>query len=217
MAHALALSAVIIKASASSHNRTSEILRDIAERCDHRWTVGDITAALGKRCFGLMLLIFALPNAIPLPIPGVSTLTSLPLMFFAAQLALGRDSVWLPQWVAKRGIAGDKLKLFLMRAIPWLVKLEKVVKPCAESIGGRFSQRIAGALILVLACLIALPIPLGNLPLGIAMTVLALAMTERDGWVMISGWLLTVFALVYFVLLIAGYGWLLWQALGFVS
>lgn len=216
MAHALTLPAITYHRNASSHQRTSEILRDIAERCDHRWTVSDISAVLGKRCFGLMLLIFTLPNAVPLPIPGVSTLTSLPLIFFSAQLTLGRENVWLPQWLAKRSIAGDKLKIFLLRAIPWLFRLEKYVKPRAEHIGGRFSHRIAGGLILLLACLIALPIPFGNLPLGIAMTVLALGITERDGWVMISGWLLTVFALVYFLFLIAGYGWLLWQALGFV-
>lgn len=217
MAHARALPAIIHHRAASPHQRTSQILHDIALRCDHRWTVGDISAALGKRCFGLMLLIFALPNAIPLPIPGVSTLTSLPLIFFAAQLALGRDTVWMPRWLANRSIAGDRLKLFLLRAIPWLAKLEKCLKPRLEHIGGRFSHRIGGALIVLLACLIALPIPLGNLPLGIAITALALAVTERDGWVMITGWLLTVFALVYFIFLIAGYSWLLWQALGFVS
>jgi hypothetical protein len=202
------------KADAHGQKRTSEIIARIAARCNQDWTVGDISGALGKRGFGLLLLIFTLPNTLPLPIPVISAITSLPLIFLAAQMCLGRESVWFPRWLAQRAIAGERFKQFLESALPWLMKLEKVTKPRAELLTGRFAQRLAGALIVLLACLIALPIPLGNLPLGIAMTVLALAVTERDGWVMLAGWFLTIVAIVYFIFLLEGYGWMLWQAVG---
>lgn len=64
---------------------------------------------------------------------------------------------------------------------------------------------------LILALLIALPIPLDNLPLGIAMAVLALAITERDGIVMITGWLFTIFALCFFTALVSGYALIFWK------
>ena len=199
------------RASRSRYRSTSDILNDIMGFHDESITIRDLYAQLGDRGFGLMLLLFALPNSIPLPIPGVSTLTSLPLIFFAAQLCFGRERVWLPIWVADRRIPMARLKPFIHKTLPWLVRLEKLVKPRLDIITTRRFERIAGGLIIVLALLIALPIPLGNLPLGIAMTILALAITERDGFLMITGWLFTIFALCFFAALISGYAWVMWQ------
>ncbi len=105
----------------------------------------------------------------------------------------------------------SSLRPLIQKSLPWLMKLEKLVKPRLDKITTRSFERLAGGLMLILALLIALPIPLGNLPLGIAMAVLALAITERDGIVMITGWLFTIFALCYFAALISGYAWVIWQ------
>lgn len=200
-----------MKARGSRYRSTSSILHELTGFHGDNISVRDLSAQLGDRGFGLMLLLFALPNTIPLPIPGVSTLTSLPLIFFAAQLCLGKERIWLPGWVANRQIPMSKLRPLIQKSLPWLVRLEKMVKPRLDKITTRNFERFAGGLILLLALLIALPIPLGNLPLGIAMAVLALAITERDGIFMITGWLLTVFALCFFAALISGYAWVIWQ------
>lgn len=199
------------KARSSRHRSTSDILHDVVGFHGETISIRDLSAQLGDRGFGLMLLLFALPNAIPLPIPGVSTLTSLPLIFFGAQLALGKERIWLPHWLADRHIPMNSLRPLIQKSLPWLMKLEKVIQPRLDKITTRRFERLAGGLILVLALLIALPVPLGNLPLGIAMAVLALAITERDGIVMITGWLFTIFALCYFTALISGYAWVIWQ------
>lgn len=199
------------KTRSSRHRSTSDILHDVVGFHGETISIRDLSAQLGDRGFGLMLLLFSLPNTIPLPIPGVSTLTSLPLIFFSAQLCLGKERIWLPNWLADRQIPMSSLRPLIHKSLPWLMKLEKAVKPRLDKITTRRFERLAGGLMLLLALLIALPIPLGNLPLGIAMAVLALAITERDGIVMITGWLFTIFALCYFAALISGYAWILWQ------
>lgn len=203
-----------MKARGSRYRSTSSILHELTGFHGDSISVRDLSAQLGDRGFGLMLLLFALPNTIPLPIPGISTLTSMPLIFFACQLCLGKERIWLPDWLAHRQIPMRKLRPLIQKSLPWLVKLEKVVKPKLDKITTRSFERFAGGLILLLAVLIALPIPLGNLPLGIALAVMALAITERDGIVMITGWLLTFFALCYFAALISGYAWIMWQLIG---
>lgn len=200
-----------IKTRSSRNRSTSDILHDIVGFHDESINIRDLSAQLGDRGFGLMLLLFSLPNAIPLPIPGISTITSMPLIFFAAQLCMGRQQIWLPEWVANRRIPMSKLRPMLQKSLPRLKRLEKYFRPRLDKITTRNFERFAGVLILVLALLIALPIPLGNLPLGIAMVFLSLAITERDGAMMITGWLLTLFALCFFVALVSGYAWILWQ------
>ncbi|MBL0318426.1 MAG: exopolysaccharide biosynthesis protein [Alphaproteobacteria bacterium] len=200
-----------MKVRDSRYRSTSSILHELTWFDGDSISVRDLSAQLGDRGFGLMLLLFALPNTIPLPIPGISTLTGMPLIFFASQLCLGKERIWLPSWLANRQIPMSKLRPLIQKPLPWLVRLEKLIKPRLDKITTRNFERFAGALILLLALLIALPIPLGNLPLGIAMAVLALAITERDGIVMITGWLLTFFALYFFAALITGYAWIIWQ------
>lgn len=199
------------RVACSRYRSSSHILHDITGFHGENISVRDLYAQLGDRGFGIMLLLFALPNSIPLPLPGISTITGLPLIFFAAQLCAGRERVWLPAWVSDRQIPMTTLKLFIRKTLPWLVKLEKIVKPRLDFITTRRFERIVGGVILLLALLIALPVPFGNFPLGIAMTILALAITERDGILMIIGWLTAILALCFFAALVDGYGWIIGQ------
>lgn len=199
------------RTQSSSHRPTSAILGEIASDPREFVSVGELSERLGDRGFGLALLLFALPNSIPLPIPGISTITSLPLIYFAAQLCFGRDKIWLPAWLAHRAIPMTAQRPLVRHALPWLRRLEKVVKPRLDAISTPPFERAAGGLILLLAILISMPIPFSNLPLGLAMSALALAIVERDGVLMISGWLLTATAVSIFVALVGGYSWLFWK------
>lgn len=194
-----------------AHCKTSDILRKIADGSAATITIGSLSEKLGDRGFGLILLIFAIPNAIPLIIPGASAITGLPLIFLAAQLCLGRQKIWLPHFIAKREIKMAMLKKFVDIALPCLLKLEKISKPRVDMLTTPKFERIAGVIIVVLAFLIALPIPLGNFPLGVAITILALAITEQDGVLMIIGWISTILALCFLFALVNGYAWLVWQ------
>jgi hypothetical protein len=195
------------------HRTTSSILQDIADEPLPVLTMRQITDRLGNNAFGLILLLFALPNSIPLPIPGVSTLTSLPLIFFALQMCLGRNVLWIPSWVGKREVKMDVLQPFIHKSLPWVLRLEKLFKPRLVILTDSGFNRLTGFIVIALACLLALPIPLGNLPLGVSITIMALAITERDGAVMIGGWIASILSFIYLGALISGYAWVIWKAI----
>ena len=56
--------------------------------------LSDVLDALGERALTTLMLVFALPNALPAP-PGTSAVLGLPLLCLSAQLTTGRPP-WLP-------------------------------------------------------------------------------------------------------------------------
>jgi hypothetical protein len=103
------------------------------------------------------------------------------------------------------------LQKFVNIALPFLLRLEKLSRPRIDVFTTPKFERIAGLIIVILALLIALPIPFGNFPLGVAITILALAITEQDGILMIIGWICSILAVCFIFALVNGYAWLVWQ------
>ena len=148
-----------------------------------RISIGDLLAALGERAFGALIFIFAFPNVLPTP-PGTSTLLGAPLVFLAAQLCLGWRP-WLPAVVAQRSISRIDYARLVGRIHPWLVRAERLLQPRLRSLTRFPMEHVIGLVCLVLALLLVLPIPLGNVLPALAISLLALGLLERDGlWVL---------------------------------
>ncbi|MFQ3622890.1 MAG: exopolysaccharide biosynthesis protein, partial [Acetobacteraceae bacterium] len=153
---------------------------------------------LGSGGFALGILLFALPNGIPgPPLPGMSTALGLPIVLLAAQLMLGARRPRLPQILAQRSVPGAALALTLAKAAPIFRRLGRILRPRLVAMTGRWGRRAAGALAVLLALALALPIPLGNLPPAWALILLALAMLQRDGVVLLVALGLGVAALAW--------------------
>lgn len=167
----------------SPHKRTSEVLQDIINTSgEGSITIGQFTGLLGDRAFALAILIFSLPNSLPLPgIPGFSTLTGLPIVFIALQMMAGRDTIWLPQKVADRQFAQHILKRLLTKAMPAVVWMERYLCPRMDWACSALAERLLGVLFIALALIIALPIPGGNFLPGLSMSLIALGLLEKDG------------------------------------
>ena len=67
------------------------------------------------------------------------------------------------------------------KATEWLCKLERLTKPRWLGVTGLVSERWLGAFCLLLALVLVLPIPLGNLPPAVAVALVALGLIEKDG------------------------------------
>ena len=67
-----------------------------------RVTLRDMAEFLGDRSIGGLLLILALPMALPMPAPGISVLFGVPLIVISGPLALGYRRAWLPARLAQR-------------------------------------------------------------------------------------------------------------------
>ena len=88
-----------------------------------------IVTALGDRAFGLVILFFALPSALPFSaIPGVSLVFSLPILLIALQMVFGRSNLWLPSRLGNQQVKLAQLKLIVAKALPYLRWLEKILE-----------------------------------------------------------------------------------------
>lgn len=177
------------RAEAVPPPRTSEILPIIAAAfADGRMTLGALLDRLGSRAFGLGILLLALPNVVPIPIPtGISTLTGVPLVLLCAQLLAGWPAPRLPGWLARRSLSREDFDLVVNTCLPGLRRVERWARPRWASLTGRTAYRVVGLVGLVLSAILALPIPGGNFPPAIALTAAALGLMERDGLLVAIG------------------------------
>lgn len=169
----------------------SDVLKDLADGSLERVSVGAILHAFGDRAFGALLLVFALPNALPMP-PGTSAVLGAPLVFIAFQLMIGRPVLWLPGFITNRSMKREDFATLAAKIDPWVRKLERLLKPRAQILTTPFADRLTGLACFVLSIILTLPIPFGNMPPAVAITAFALGMIESDGMAIGAGWLGTI-------------------------
>ena len=188
--------------------RFSEVLRDLAAADRERIAIADILAAFGDRAFGALMLVFAAPNALPTP-PGTSSVLGAPLLFITFQLMIGRSVLWLPRLITNRSVARADFARLVDRMAPWLEKAERLLRPRLTILIGPVADRFIGAACLLLAVILFLPIPLGNIVPALAIAAFAIGLIERDGVAVSVGWAATAAAAGILVAISAA----LWAAL----
>lgn len=174
---------------AQTHQTLSEILTDVCEHPDEHVTVGELTIRFGDRALGAMIFVFGLACTLPLP-PGSSTIFGAPLVVLAPQLAIGSPTPWLPAKVRARRLAVEDLAKGLARILPWLRRFEALSRPRLPILFAGWGQRAIGVVCTVLALVLILPIPLGNLLPGFAVAVLSFSIVQRDGLLALLGYAL---------------------------
>lgn len=160
----------------------SSILAEMAETWPaERISLGDIVDTLGDRGHGLLMLTLTLPNLVPLYLPGLSAVTGLPLAAVALQMALGRPRPWLPEFLLRRSVSKMDFQRLVLRALPWLARIERVLKSRLDGFAHGPAERLIGAACVILALLLSLPVPLTNIPLAVPVILFSLGVLERDG------------------------------------
>lgn len=168
----------------------SRILRDLCADPDAEITLGEIVDAFGRRAFGAMLFVFSVPNLLPLP-PGSTTVLGLPLMLLAPQVMIGMRRPWLPRFINDRKIKGADLERLFGRLLPSLEKVELLSRPRLTFLFGPLGDRLIGLICTLLAFILILPIPLGNLLPAATIATLSLGLFQRDGIIALAGYVLT--------------------------
>jgi hypothetical protein len=190
----------------------STTLQHIAARPDReRIFIRDLLAELDQRAIAAMLFVFAVPNTIPVP-PGVSGVLGAPLLFLAAQLMLGR-APWLPAIIADRSFASADFARILNKIGPWLAKAERLMRPRFSVLTKPPAEYIIGAITLILAIVLFLPIPLGNMLPAIAICILALGLIQRDGLWVIAGTATAIVSVIIVSGVIAAFTFAAWLAI----
>jgi len=177
----------------------SAILRGVAERPEPTISIAELTMLFGGRALGALLLVFGLLCTLPLP-PGSTTLLGAPLVLLAPQLVIGARAPWLPRRLRERTIATADLKRVLPGMLIWLERMEAVSRPRLAFLFGGVGERMIGAVCTVLALVLILPIPFGNMVPAAAVSVLSLALVQRDGALALLGYLLVALSGSFLVL-----------------
>ncbi len=173
----------------NNERSTSELLENVVVvyRSD-TITVGEIKNSLHERGFGVLLAIAALPLCLPVPVPpGYTTLFSIPLFIFSIQMIIGMQAPWLPAWIEKKEIKRTSLEKMVIKANPWLKKIEKRLQPRLTYISVHTWERIIGIFAFVFAVSISLPIPLTNFPPGWGILIMSLGLLSKDGITILIG------------------------------
>lgn len=179
----------------TAKKRVSQILDDVAgDDRRERVSITDLMRAMEARAVAALILFFSLPNALP-AIPGTSAVLGLPLLYLCGQMMLGKLP-WLPAIVADRSMTREDFRNLVRRVSPLLARAERLLVPRLLFITGARGEQVIGAFCLLLAVVLALPIPLGNMLPAIAISMMALGVLERDGLWVIGGAVVGALSLV---------------------
>jgi len=186
--------------------KVSALLVDFAAtRQNGRVSLGEIDAVFGERAFGVLMLILSLPNAVGLgAIPGLSTVFGLPQIFLALQMLAGRETPWLPGWLAARSISGADFRVVVDKAMPHLLRIEKALRPRLLVLSSPAFERALGLAFVVLASIVSLPIPFGNQPPAVAIAIASLGLMEEDGIFISAGLVIGLLATALAVAVVLG-------------
>ncbi len=150
-------------------------------------TVRAMVKAFGERAFGFLTLVFALICIIPLPIPGIHMLLAIPLFYLSLQQMIGRREVWFPDKILDYKIPRKAFEDISHKAIPWIIKVEKLSKPRLEFLTHRWWFCFFGAMIFYITAFLSIPLPFTNLIPALGICLMALGLLMRDGLTLLIG------------------------------
>ncbi|MGZ4791571.1 MAG: exopolysaccharide biosynthesis protein [Ilumatobacteraceae bacterium] len=173
------------------------------------WLDSDASKSLGalgdvfaERSFAVASLLLMVVSATPIPTGGVNLVFQMMAAVIAAQMALGRRTIWLPERWRRRELGGmvtGKAIPFLVRRIRWL---EKYSRP---RLAGLFHQRLfirlVGVVLTAFAIAAGLAPPLSGLETlpALGAVIVALAIILEDVVVLTIGMVVGAAGIVLFV------------------
>ena len=173
--------------------RASEILRRLLEDESRKsLTIEEIVSGLGPRSMPTSLMVFTIPEVLPIPIPGLSTAVVIPTGIISYQMLRGQEDLSLPRWLLDRSVPRSAFSACVNTILPFLEKAEGKVRPRWRWVSSRAAKRFIGFFVLLMAAIIALPIPFTNMPFAIAIFIIALGLAEEDGALICLGLLLGI-------------------------
>jgi hypothetical protein len=152
------------------------------------FTLGWLMGRLGKRSFGIIMLLLAVVAVAP----GVSILAGLLLMIPAFEMMAGRPAPVFPRRIAARPLPTRHLAALVQRAVPVLKYLEKMIHPRWPT-PLEATKRLVGCVVAILnTTVVFTPIPLGAVVPALVIALISLAYLEEDGLMLLIALLAAV-------------------------
>lgn len=178
----------------------SQVLEDLAEGEEPGLTLDEVVEAFGDRGIGALILVLSLMALIPWP-PGGKAVFAAPIILLAVELAAQRNEVWLPRWLLKASLSRAAYRKALSKVIRPIRFVENLTRPRMSALTGKVSEILMGVACVLLALMMALPIPFGDMLPGLALVFFALGIMQKDGVAILIGAFWTVVSGAYLFLI----------------
>jgi hypothetical protein len=187
--------------------RLSTALADTAAAVrGHRVTLRELLGYIGEQGLLVFCAVLAAPFLLPVSLTFMSTALGLPMLLIGFAVTMNRVP-WLPERLLDHALPSATVQDVLTRFSRWAERVEHLIRPRMLGLTGSPAINVLnGGLLLLSVLLLMAPLPLvpfaNTLP-GIAIMLLALGMAERDGAVLLGGYLVTLLSTAYIGVLTA--------------
>lgn len=151
-------------------------------------SVADLLNAVGRRSYGPVILLLGFIAISPLTIiPGANVLVALITLIFAVQMVFGRNYPWIPRKALEFSFPRRHLIAGVAAADKYVAQVDRFLKPRLTFLTNPPFVQIV-ALACVGAALVTLPlsfIPFGPVIPSLAVLLFGLAITARDGFILV--------------------------------
>jgi len=190
----------LVSAPPPDEGRTfSDVLEQLGQGEAEKLSLREMIEAFGERGFGAVILMLALMALFPWP-PGGKAVFSVPIILIAAELALQRDRVWLPRWLLKLSVSRAAYRTAVEKVLPRLRRVERLTRPRWPALTGEAADVGIGVICILLALMMALPVPFGDALPGLTLALFGLGIIQRDGAFILAGLFGTAVCGVYLAL-----------------
>lgn len=174
-------------------------------------TLHELIDLIGEQ--GLLFLCAALtvPFLLPVSIPGVSTVFGAAIILISIGITIDRPP-WLPKRITERPLDAERLVPVLRKGADIVARIEAYIRPRLPGLADL--KRVNGLALIFGGVLLMFPlglVPFSNTCPGLAILLLAIGMSQRDGLLVLAGYGMLLVTVVYFAALgyaavIAGQG-----------
>ncbi|CAN5151172.1 hypothetical protein BH10PSE2_BH10PSE2_16410 [soil metagenome] len=178
----------------------SDVLEALGLGDDPTLTLAEVVEAFGDRGLGALILVLSLMALFPWP-PGGKAIFAAPIILLAGELAFQRNEVWLPKWALKASLSRSAYRLATSRLIKPIRWVENLTQPRLSMFTGPISEIVMGCVCVLLAALMALPVPFFDMLPGLTLMLFSLGVMQKDGVAVLAGAAGTVISIGYLVLI----------------
>ncbi len=177
----------------------------------HAVTVRELLALIGEQGLLLFCIFVAIPFLLPISIPGSSTILGALILLIGVGV-MTNTIPWLPERLLAYELHSKFVLTVLQKGAQYFRRFERLIKPRWLALThSDTTNRLNGLVLIALALLLMAPlpfIPLTNTIPAIAIVCLCIGMAERDGVLIVMGYVAAVVSTFY----IGAIVWAAWVA-----
>lgn len=179
---------------------TSDKLSELqTELPDENVSLKELIDIMSSEGVQVLIIILLAPFLIPASIPGSST--PFGILIILLEIAyLSNKKLYIPDFIGKYELSKESvLKLFeiLEKALGYV---EKISKPRGKLSSKKYVLHLNAVINIILAffLFLPLPIPFTDFIPAVSMLMIAVSTLEHDSYLMILGYIATIFTIIYF-------------------